>query len=292
LRYTRFIAGSLGLIASIIIVALFISPSRAEAQSLTSLISAPDGTLFLIYDGARHAVSPTTLAALGIDEQSSRLVNRQIFDTYIETQPVPELPRGSLVAGPDGWPYLVLDGLRQIPDEETFYASGWGGYQKFGPTPVATLDPGLLALIPRRAPLTSAQRTGPGLFEWGNCTWWVAQRRAVTWLGNGGEWYANARAQGYEVGKKPLAGAILVRGGGGGYGHVAYVESVDGTSFTVSEMNVSGLGVLSTRTYDMVNNPPPSFIGFVYWRFGEEPTAAPIGTVVDALPVTGPTAIP
>lgn len=292
MRSLRLIGSSLFIIASMIVAALFVQPSPADAQSLAPLISAPDGTLFLVYDDARHAVSSTTLAVLGIDEHTSRLVSRQIFDTYREKPPVPDLPQGSLIAGPDGWPYLLLDGLRPIPDEETFYASGWGGYQQFGPSPVATIDAGLFALIPRRAPLTAARRTGPGLFEWGNCTWWVAQRRAVTWLGNGGEWYANARAQGYAVGNKPLAGAILVRGGGGGYGHVAYVESVDGTSFTISEMNVSGLGQLTTRTYDMVGNPPPSFIGFVYWRFGDEPTGATTDTITEGLPLAEPSAIP
>lgn len=267
---------ALALFALILIVALCIPSGIAAARTDPPLISAPNGTLFLIYDNARHAVSPATLAALGIDERTSRLVSRQLFDTYSERLPVPELAQGSLVAGPDGRPYLLLDGLRPIPDEETFYASGWGGYQRFGPTPVATIDPGLLALLPRRAPLASARRIGPGRFDWGYCTWWVAQRRAVTWLGNAIEWYANARAQGYAVGDSPLPGAILVRGSAtyGGYGHVAYVESVDGTSFTVSEMNVNGLGQLTTRTYDIVSNPPPSLIGFVYWRFGPEPTEA------------------
>jgi hypothetical protein len=276
-------------LAIIIIAALFIPPRIAEAGINSPLISAPDGTLFLIYDNARHAVTPSTLAALGIDEHTTKLVSRQLFDTLSERTAIPELPQGSLVTGPEGWPYLLLDGLRPIPDEETFYASGWGGYQKFGPTPVATIEPGLFALLPKRAPLEGAKRTGPGLFEWGNCTWWVAQRRAVTWLGNGGEWYANAKAQGYAVGNLPLPGSILVRGSSAynGYGHVAYVESVDGTQFTVSEMNVSGLGQLTTRTYDIVSNPPPSMIGFVYWRFGPESTEAKIETPTTLSPAVG-----
>ena len=94
-------------------------------------------------------------------------------------------------------------------------------------------------------------------------------------IGNAVEWYANAQAKGYAVGDLPLPGAILVRQSAyyGGYGHVAYVESVDGTSFTVSEMNVNGLGVLSTHTYDLATNPPSGLLGFVYWRFGPEPPA-------------------
>jgi len=290
LQFARLLKIAFPTLALIIIAALFIPPLIAEAGIDTPLISAPDGTLFLIYDNARHAVTSPTLAALGIDEHATRLVSRQLFDTLIEQPAIPELPQGSLVTGPDGWPYLLLDGLRPIPDEETFYASGWGGYQKSGPTPVATLDPGLFALLPQRAPLVSAKRTGPGLFEWGNCTWWVAQRRAVTWLGNGGEWYANAKAQGYAVGHLPLPGSILVRGSSAynGYGHVAYVESVNGTQFTVSEMNVNGLGQLTTRTYDIASNPPSSMIGFIYWRFGPEPTKGSIEPLISPRQIVGP----
>ena len=50
---------------------------------------------------------------------------------------------------------------------------------------------------------------------------------------------------------------------------------MEGTTFTISEMNVNGLGVLSTRTYDLVSDPPPGLIGFVYWRFGPEPDPVP-----------------
>ncbi len=260
-----------------LIVALCATPATAEARRSNSLISAPDGTLFLLYGDARHASDPATLAALGIDEQNTRVVSQRTLEALPLGLPLPTLRNGDLVAGPDARPYLLLHGLHAIPEEETFHADGWGGYRAFAATPVALLDDDLFGVLPRRAPLADARRTGPGLFEWGNCTWWVAQRRAVTWLGNGGEWYANALAQGYAVGDRPLPGAILVRGSaGGGLGHVAYVETVDSTSFTVSEMNVQGLGVLGARTYDLVGNPPPGLIGFIYWRFGEEPSATAI----------------
>lgn len=279
MHFPRRLMAVLAALALLLTCGLWSRPNTAgAAESSRILISAPDGTLFLLYDQARHKVTSSTLAAFGINEQTSQRVTREIFDTYPETNPVPDLPQGSLVTGPDGWPYLLYSGLHPVPNVETFYASGWGGYQSFGPNAIATIDAGLFALIPQHAPLTTTQRTGPGLFEWGNCTWWVAQRRAVTWLGNGGEWYANAQAQGYAVGSQPMPGAILVRGGSSGYGHVAYVESVDGTSFTISEMNVAGLGQLSTRTYDMGSNPPPNFIGFVYWQFDPE---TPTITVID-----------
>lgn len=283
MRVPRTLRIALPIFALLLIGSLFIGPHLAQASPSEALISAPDGSLFLLYDGKRHPVDSATLAALGIDESSTRVVSQRFFSTLTESAPIPQVQNGTLIADTSGATYLVFDGLHLVPNEETFYASGWGGYQKFGATPVATVDAGLLATLPKAAPLTEARRTGPGLFEWGNCTWWVAQRRAVTWLGNGGEWYANARAQGYAVGSQPLPGAILVRqsASAGGYGHVAYVESVEGNSFTVSEMNVNGLGELTTRTYNTVSDPPPGLIGYVYWRFGAEPTPT---VVRDALP--------
>ena len=109
-------------------------------------------------------------------------------------------------------------------------------------------------------------------FESGTCTWWVATQRSVPWSGNAIEWYDNARAMGYGVGYEPVPGSILVRHSASAtwaaYGHVAYVEWVDGTTFGVSEMNVVGFGEVSWRTYDMYSNPPLGLIGFIYWYEG------------------------
>lgn len=290
MRVPRTLRIVLPIFTLLLIGSLFTQPALAQASPSEELISAPDGTLFLIYGNKRHTVDPTTLAALGIDESSTRLVSQRLFTTLTESTPIPALQNGALITDTNGATYFVFNGLHLVPNEETFYASGWGGYQKFGATPVATLDAGLLATLPKAAPLVAARRTGPGSFEWGNCTWWVAQRRAVTWLGNAIEWYVNAQAQGYMVGSQPLPGAILVRQSAspGGYGHVAYVESVEGNSFTVSEMNVNVLGQLTTRTYNMATDPPPGLIGYVYWRFGAEPTPT---VVRDALP-DHPTQVP
>lgn len=114
--------------------------------------------------------------------------------------------------------------------------------------------------------------SNPDNFDWGYCTWWVASRRSVPWSGDAIAWYDNARALGYGVGYEPVPGSILVRHSASAtwaaYGHVAYVEWVDGTTFGVSEMNVVGFGEVSTRTYDMYSNPPPGLIGFIYWYEG------------------------
>ena len=95
----------------------------------------------------------------------------------------------------------------------------------------------------------------------GQCTYYMYNRFAqlgapirTTALGNAAEWPANAAAAGYGVSSTPRAGTAIVfqRGVGGAdpvYGHVGFVERVnaDGSLF-ISEMNVQGLNVISTRT--------------------------------------------
>jgi surface antigen len=78
-------------------------------------------------------------------------------------------------------------------------------------------------------------------FPWGQCTWYVASLRDVVWGGDAWEWIAGARAAGMATGMSPRPGSIVVWGPGNGYsgyGHVAYVVSVQGPSqFTVDESN-------------------------------------------------------
>lgn len=97
-------------------------------------------------------------------------------------------------------------------------------------------------------------------FPYGWCTYYVASRRNVPWSGNAGDWYWNARSMGYATGRTPAPGAIMVTGESG-WGHVAYVESVNGGSFTVSEMNYQGWGVVSRRTITASQVP---LYGFIY----------------------------
>lgn len=97
-------------------------------------------------------------------------------------------------------------------------------------------------------------------FPYGQCTWHVANRRSVPWFGNAGTWLSGARAYGYATGSTPRPGAIMVTAESP-VGHVAYVESVGANSFTVSEMNYRGWGVVDWRTVAMGS----WFIrGFVY----------------------------
>ncbi|HDH6271417.1 TPA: CHAP domain-containing protein [Staphylococcus aureus] len=98
-------------------------------------------------------------------------------------------------------------------------------------------------------------------YPWGQCTWYVHQRRhqigkdVPTTLGDGGDWDDAAKSAGFKTGKTPKEGACAsldrgVLGADGAHGHIMFVEKVksDG-SITVSEANVKGLGVISTRDF-------------------------------------------
>jgi surface antigen len=100
------------------------------------------------------------------------------------------------------------------------------------------------------------------VFRNGQCTDWAAQKRpdiveqatvrlwadhlmglpdlGISW--NGGSWDDMARAARMAVGTVPRAGAVVtfdpgVLGTSAATGHIAYVETVDDGTFTVSEMN-------------------------------------------------------
>lgn len=84
-------------------------------------------------------------------------------------------------------------------------------------------------------------------YAWGNCTWYAYERRMQlgrpigSFWGNASTWAYNGRAAGLRVDGNPEAGAIMQNGGG--YGHVAIVESVNpGVSVTISEMNANRFG--------------------------------------------------
>ena len=91
-------------------------------------------------------------------------------------------------------------------------------------------------------------------YAFGNCTWYVYERRAAvgrpigSFWGNGGSWAYSGAAAGFRVDNIPAAGAILVELGSPG--HVAFVESVSANGdVVVSEMNNSAYG-----GFNIVNN--------------------------------------
>jgi surface antigen len=84
-------------------------------------------------------------------------------------------------------------------------------------------------------------------FPWGQCTWYVAQRRYIPWGGNAKTWIYQASQYGLTTGNEPQVGAIIQTRENSYYGHVAYVEAVEGDYVTISEMHL-GQGIKKIRT--------------------------------------------
>ena len=81
------------------------------------------------------------------------------------------------------------------------------------------------------------------LYTAGQCTWYVFDRRAQagspisTYWSDAKYWAGNAANDGYQVNNTPSVGSIM-QSTPGPYGHVAYVERVNGDgSILISEMN-------------------------------------------------------
>lgn len=97
-------------------------------------------------------------------------------------------------------------------------------------------------------------------FPWGQCTWYVAQKRYIPWSGNAKTWLKNAIAYGFATGTEPKQGAIMVSKENRYYGHVAYVEMVEGDYITISEMNL-GAGIKKVRT---LRKDDWRIVGYIY----------------------------
>ena len=101
-------------------------------------------------------------------------------------------------------------------------------------------------------------------FAPGNCTWYVAQNKTVTWRGNANRWMANARAAGVKTGQKPVPGAIVQFSGRGYnryYGHVGIVADVTDDYIIVKDMNYRGLYEVTIRK---VKKDDSTIDGYIY----------------------------
>ncbi len=87
-------------------------------------------------------------------------------------------------------------------------------------------------------------------FAPGNCTWYVAQYKAVSWRGNANQWMRNAKSAGVKVWSTPVPGSIVQFSGRGYnryYGHVGIVADVTDDSIIVKDMNYRGLYEVTIR---------------------------------------------
>ena len=108
-------------------------------------------------------------------------------------------------------------------------------------------------------------------FAYGQCTWYVATRRCIPWVGNADQWFYNAARMGYPEGHTPVVGAVVVFWPGGdgasSIGHVGYVEAVGPASgvpageFKFSEMNYNGWNRVN---YRVLPNNSSGIQGFIY----------------------------
>ena len=96
-------------------------------------------------------------------------------------------------------------------------------------------------------------------FPWGQCTWYVAQKRYIPWNGDAKTWLAKAPQFGFETGTEPKVGAI-VSTKESIYGHVAYVEAVGENTITISEMSL-GRGIKRVR---ILNQDDWRIRGYIY----------------------------
>lgn len=102
-------------------------------------------------------------------------------------------------------------------------------------------------------------------FPYGQCTWWVAQQRAIPSWGNAVDWLPNAAAAGYSTcsGRYciPQTGAVISLEGHRIFGHVGYVEQVQGDKIKISEMNYIGWGEMN---YRWITVGDPIIKGYIY----------------------------
>ncbi len=141
-------------------------------------------------------------------------------------------------------------------------APGPGG-TTVGPVVIPVLT-GPVGTIQRTDMTPIFGRTWPTAFPVGQCTYWASSNHpGVAWVGDAWQWWAKAATAGHPESSVPQIGEIVVYTNNGhysGFGHVAIVVGVWGSSYTVSEMNLVGLDLVDQRVSPW---PDPEVLGFV-----------------------------
>ncbi len=102
-------------------------------------------------------------------------------------------------------------------------------------------------------------------YPYGQCTWLVAQKRAIPSWGNAVDWLRNATVTGYATCRgrycQPQIGAVISLKGHPIYGHVGYVVQVFGNKVKFIEMNYLGQARVNYRTLTIGD---PQIRGYIY----------------------------
>ncbi|HUZ90275.1 MAG TPA: CHAP domain-containing protein [Candidatus Acidoferrales bacterium] len=195
-------------------------------------------------------VAVVTQAGNTIEQLSSTYhgdVNAVMDFNYIRSQSSQPLTSGEVIVVPGGHGPALFHPLPQVAVGSTL-------------PQVAVGSTGASTVIQTVSPLVNHAARG-NTFPYGQCTWYVYNKRPVPWIGNAYQWFGNAKAYGWSTGMTPRAGAIMVTWESS-LGHVAYVESVNPNgSWVVSEMNYKGPGIVDYRTISPGGVP---LIGFIY----------------------------
>ena len=124
----------------------------------------------------------------------------------------------------------------------------------------------------------SAANSSWNPYPYGTCTWYTwrtaIEISGVTMpgLGDAKNWYANAASAGYSVGTVPKANSVVVFRDIGsatsGYGHVAYVRSVNGKTMNITEGSYKGRYIhedtISPYAVRWTGGYRQAIIGYVY----------------------------
>lgn len=105
----------------------------------------------------------------------------------------------------------------------------------------------------------------PNVFAPGYCTYYVANKKSVSWSWHAKDWFKNAKNKWEDTWYDPKEWSIVVFFGkwyNRNYGHVAIVKSINGDgSFTVSEMNAKRKWIVSERKVKIWDK---RILGFIY----------------------------
>jgi len=105
-------------------------------------------------------------------------------------------------------------------------------------------------------------------YAYGYCTWYAYERRVQlgrpvgSYWGNASSWYYSAMAAGYGVGREPAVGAIMQTGGG--YGHVAIVESINWAAGTMTYSDMNGVAGWNRVGYKTISLATARNYNYIY----------------------------